>query len=138
MTCNCYLSPEDMRDLQLSDTVLINNVPYHINKIEQWKNGSTPTKCEFIKILDNKSDLNPVFKKDKDKYNNPPKPNIVTPLSVQTEMTSLLASQNEIIVKMQATMKSMDERIKKLEEGGSDGGGTTGEDGKEENKEDYD
>lgn len=140
MTCNCYLSPEDMRDLQLSDTVLINNVPYHINKIEQWKNGSTPTKCEFIKILDNKSDLNPVFKKDKDndKFNKPPKPNIVTPLSVQTEMTSLLASQNEIIVKMQTTMKTMDERIKKLEEGGLDGGGTTGEDGKEENKEDYD
>lgn len=141
MTCNCYLSPEDMRDLQLSDTVLINNVPYHINKIEQWKNGSTPTKCEFIKILENKSELDPVFKKDKDKdkYNNPPRPNIVTPISVQAEMTTLLASQNEIIVKMQATMKSMDERIKKLEDGGmtqetNDDGSTSNE----KDKDDYD
>lgn len=130
MTCNCYLSPEDIRDLQLSDTILINNVPYHINKIEQWKNGSTPTKCEFIKILENKSELDPVFKKDndKDKYNNPPRPNIVTPISVQAEMTTLLSAQNDIIVKMQETMKTMDERIKKLEGGGSDGG-TTNEDG---------
>ena len=132
LTCNMYLDPCEISELQCSDLIIVNNIAYRINKIEGWKNKNTPVKVELIKITQSKSvppaiPINP-------KHTN----NIVTPLSVQTEMTSLLASQNEIIVKMQATMKTMNERIKKLEEGGSDGGGTTGEDGKEENKEDYD
>lgn len=112
MTCKMYLKSSDIRDIKLSDIIIVNNVAYHINKINQWKSEYKPVEVELIKIISSTSNSNqPILKNNK-----PPKMEIVTPLSVQTEMTSLLASQNEIIVKMQATMKSMDERIKKLED----------------------
>lgn len=51
MTCEAYLTPTDIENLQLSDEIIINSVVYHINSIKDWKNENEPCTCEFIKIL---------------------------------------------------------------------------------------
>lgn len=51
MTCQAYLTPEDIENLQLSDEIVINSVVYHINSITDWQSEERPCTCEFIKVL---------------------------------------------------------------------------------------
>ena len=133
MRCKMYLKSSDIRDLQLSDTILVNNVAYHINKIKQWRSEYEPTEVELIKIIQSTSKNNqPILKK-----NNPPKMEIVT----LNTLKDLIESQNKLIGEMskqvenldgtvqkmdekindlQNQITKLDERVKKLEEGGGD------------------
>lgn len=133
MTCKMYLKSSDIRDLQLSDTILVNSVAYHINKIKQWRSEYEPVEVELIKIIQSTSNNNqPILKK-----NNPPKVEIVT----LNTLKELIESQNKAIGEMnkmvenldgtvqkmdekindlQNQITKLDERVKKLEEGGGD------------------
>lgn len=68
MKCKMWLKASDIRDLQLSDTILVNNVAYHINKISQWKNAGSPVDVELIKLLTSNSQPGQHILK----HNNPP------------------------------------------------------------------
>ena len=61
MSCNMYLTPEDIENLKLSDEIIIDSVVYHINKISDWKSEKEPCRCEFIKVL---PDIVPTKKTD--------------------------------------------------------------------------
>lgn len=144
MKCKMYLKSSDIRDLQLSDTILVNNVSYHINKIKQWKNEYEPVEVELIKIIQSTSKSNqPILK------NKPPKMEIVTLNTLKELIESQNKAINQIskqvetmnveIKKMDEQLIKLDERVKKLEGGGSE----TSEDGSnpdkdENNKDDYD
>lgn len=144
MKCKMYLKSSDIRDLQLSDTIIVNNVAYHINKIKQWKSEYEPTEVELIKIIKSTSKSNqPILK------NNPPKMEIVTLNTLKELIESQNKTINQInkqvetmnveIKKMDEQLIKLDERVKKLEGGGSEtseDGSTTDKD--ENNKEDYD
>lgn len=137
LACNMYLTPSDIRDLQLSDTIIINGMAYHLNKIEQWTDGNTPVKVELIKILQSNSSV-PGYKGKKDekkkteKTNNPPAISSLTTLSVKNELDGLgdevqgltkmvkeneteLSGNKEAIKNIQEVLKKLDERLKKLE-----------------------
>lgn len=128
LTCNIYLSPSDIRDLQLSDTIIINNMAYHINKIDQWLNGEEACKVELIKIINSNSQT-PV---NILRQNRPPKINILTPAMIKGEVEEVakdvaavekvveenkdeLVSNTKAIEQIQTTLKNIDERLKKLE-----------------------
>lgn len=51
LTCECYIPEDIINRLKLSDTIIIDNVKYHINKIADWTSSYTPCNCEFLKIL---------------------------------------------------------------------------------------
>lgn len=51
ITCDAYLTADDIANLQLSDEIVINSVVYHINSIGDWQSEDRPCTCEFIKIL---------------------------------------------------------------------------------------
>lgn len=143
MKCKMYLKSSDIRDLQLSDTILVNNVAYHINKIKQWKSEYEPVEVELIKIIQSTSKSNqPILK------NRPPKMEIVTLNTLKELIESQNKAINQIskqvenldgtIKKMDEQLIKLDERVKKLE-----GGSETSEDGSdpdkdENNKDDYD
>lgn len=146
MRCKMYLKSSDIRDLKLSDTILVNNVAYHINKIKQWRSEYEPTEVELIKIIQSTSKPNqPILK------NNPPKMEIVTLntlkelIESQNKAISQISKQVEnldgTIKKMDEQLIKLDERVKKLEEGekpvGDDGSGEKPESDEKENS-DYD
>jgi len=56
VSCNIYLTPEDIFKLDFRDTFYINGMYYRLNKITDYSplNDET-TKCEFIKVEDTKS-----------------------------------------------------------------------------------
>lgn len=122
MTCKMYLKPSDICDLKLSDTIIVNNVAYHINKIKQWKNGNTPTQVELIKVLESHS-LSSMTPKE----NRPPQlPAIFQPAELITDLNEVqqdlskfgdMIQQNSgDIAKNMELVKAMDEMLKKLEE----------------------
>lgn len=146
MRCKMYLKSSDIRDLQLSDTILVNNVAYHINKIKQWRSEYEPTEVEFIKIIQSTSKSNqPILK------NNPPKMEVVTLNTLKELIESQNKAINQIskqvenldgtIKKMDEQLIKLDERVKKLEEGekpaSDDGSGEKPESDEKENS-DYD
>lgn len=131
MTCNMFLSPSDIRDLKLSDTIIVNNVAYHINKIKQWKNGNTPTQVELIKELSSNSSASvtpkgPVISRP------PQLPTIFQPAELITDMDEVqqelskfgdmiqqnsgdIAKNTELVKAMEEMLKKLEERVKKLE-----------------------
>lgn len=144
MKCKMYLKSSDIRDLKLSDIILVNNVAYHINKIKQWKSEYEPVEVELIKIIQSTSKNNQPILKSK----RPPKMEIVT----LNTLKELIESQNKAInqiskqvEKLDGTIKKMDEQLIKLDERVKklEGGTETSEDGSdpdkdENNKDDYD
>jgi len=56
VSCNIYLTPEDIFKLDFRNTFYINNIYYRLNKISDYNplNNET-TRCEFIKVEDSKS-----------------------------------------------------------------------------------
>ena len=56
VSCNIYLTPEDIFKLDFRNTFYINGIYYRLNKISDYNplNNET-TKCEFIKVEDSKS-----------------------------------------------------------------------------------
>lgn len=56
VSCNIYLTPEDIFKLDFRNTFYINGIYYRLNKISDYNplNNQT-TKCEFIKVEDSKS-----------------------------------------------------------------------------------
>lgn len=143
MRCKMYLKSSDIRDLQLSDTIIVNNVAYHINKIKQWKSEYEPVEVELIKIIQSTSKFKqPILK------NRPPKIEIVT----LNTLKELIESQNKTISEiskqvenLDGTIKKMDEQLIKLDERVKklEGGSETSEDGSnpdkdEEQKDEYD
>lgn len=144
MKCKMYLKSSDIRDLKLSDIILVNNVAYHINKIKQWKSEYEPVEVELIKIIKSTSKTNqPILKNNK-----PPKMEIVTLNTLKELIESQNKAINQIskqvenldgtIKKMDEQLIKLDERVKKLE-----GGSETNEDGSnpdkdENNKDEYD
>lgn len=51
LSCKMYLDAIDIRNIRLSDTIVVNNVEYRINSIKQWEGYSKPTEVELIKIV---------------------------------------------------------------------------------------
>lgn len=51
LSCKMYLDATDIRNIRLSDTIVVNNVEYRINSIKQWEGYSKPTEVELIKIV---------------------------------------------------------------------------------------
>lgn len=107
MKCKMYLKSSDIRDLQLSDTILVNNVAYHINKIKQWKSEYEPVEVELIKIIQSNSIFEQPIRKNK-----PPKMEIVT----LNTLKELIESQNKAISEMSKQVENLDGTIKKMDE----------------------
>lgn len=51
LSCRMYLDATDIRNIRLSDTIVVNKVEYRINSIKQWEGYSKPTEVELIKIV---------------------------------------------------------------------------------------
>lgn len=123
MTCKMYLKSSDIRDLQLSDTIIVNSVAYHINKIKQWKNEYSPVEVELIKIIQSTSNPNqPILKG----INTPPKISLPVQTAVirdEVEGLSKLVDENKdelskntkAIDSINEALKKIDERLQKLE-----------------------
>jgi len=62
VSCNIYLTPEDIFKLDFRNTFYINGIYYRLNKISDYNplNNNT-TKCEFIKVEDSKSFITQVL-----------------------------------------------------------------------------
>lgn len=119
MRCKMYLKSSDISDFKLSDTILVNGVAYHINKIKQWRSNYEPVEVELIKIISSNSINNQPIRRAFDNVNRVPVQNneIVTLASVRNDLTDMVSTQNNTIVKLKDIINKMDERIKKLEEG---------------------
>lgn len=123
MTCKMYLKSSDIRDLKLSDTILVNSVAYHVNKIKQWKNEYSPVEVELIKIIQSDSNPNqPILKN----LNNPPKLALpVSTVQIRDEVEGLtklvdenkdeLSKNTKAIDSINEALKKLDERLQKLE-----------------------
>jgi hypothetical protein len=123
MKCKMYLKSSDIRDLQLSDTIIVNSVAYHINKIKQWKNEYSPVEVELIKIIQSGSfQGQPILKSVK----NAPKISLPVPTAVirdEVEGLTKLVDENKdelskntkAIDEIQNLIKKLDERLQKLE-----------------------
>lgn len=120
MRCKMYLKSSDIRDLKLSDTIIVNNAAFHINRLKQWKDENTPVEVELIKI--NVSDSNygqPIIKGETrrrptqpPKYLHPPKEQ--DPEQIEGLEKTIESNRNEI-KNLFATIAKLEERIKKLE-----------------------
>lgn len=71
MKCSAYLTAKDIKELKLSDIIVVDSVKYHISSIN-WSNEKTMAKCEFIKILPIKEldDYNYIDPNTHEKYYN--------------------------------------------------------------------
>lgn len=118
MKCKMYLKGSDIRDLQLSDTIIVNSVAYHINKIKQWKNEYSPVEVELIKIIQSNSvQGQPILK---NKLNNAPKISLPVPTAVIRDevegLTKLVDENKDELSKNTKAIDSINEMIKKLDE----------------------
>lgn len=117
MKCKMYLKSSEIRDLQLSDTIIVNSVAYHINKIKQWKNEYSPVEVELIKIIESNSvQVQPILKGIK----NSPKISLPVPTAVIRDevegLTKLVDENKDELSKNRQTINSINEMIKKLDE----------------------
>ena len=125
MTCKMYLTPADIRDVKLSDVILVNDVAYHINKISQWKNGEEPVKVELIKIISSDSRWKPNPKGPAVRENRPPVLEYITPVKLRDDLaavgklieenTEAIAGDKTAIDTILKTISELDARLKKLE-----------------------
>ena len=140
MTCKMYLTPADIRDVRLSDVILVNDVAYHINKISQWKNGDEPVKVELIKIINSRSKWKPNPKGPAVRENRPPVLEYITPVKLRDDLaavgklveenTEAIAGDKTAIDAILKTIANLDARLKKLEgDGGTSTDPTPGDDG---------
>lgn len=124
MTCKMYLTPSDIRDLKLSDTIIVNNVAYHINKIKQWKNEHEPVQVELIKLLS--SNVNDPSEKPGNQRNEPPKvpqplnvselkDDVITLNKIVDDNTDELKNNTKLIATIKDALINFEERLEKLE-----------------------
>ena len=122
MKCNAYISPSDIAALQLSDTILVNGIAYHINKISQWKNNEKAVKIELIKVIDSNGSI-PVIP-IKSPMNAPQQRALQTTTRhllnlTKNELVVKINEANKTIEKMEKLYADLDARLKKLEGDGS-------------------
>lgn len=115
MKCKCHLSAADIRGLQLNRTIIINNVPFRINRIKEWKNGNKAVECEFIKVI------TAPFPKIRNNRRIIPTPAVKFPIDVGKIENTVAVHGNELdaanktIEEMKKTIINLDLRLKKLE-----------------------
>lgn len=125
MRCKMYLKSSDIRDLQLSDTIIVNSVAYRINKIKQWKNEYSPVEVELIKIIQSNSVQGQTILKRLNTQT-PPKISVPIPTAeIRNEVEGLtklvdenkdeLSKNTKAIDSIQLLIKNLDERLVKLE-----------------------
>ena len=51
LTCKMFLTPDDIRNLRLSDTIYVNGIDYRITSIKQWEGYDKPTEVQLVKIV---------------------------------------------------------------------------------------
>lgn len=133
MTCKMYLKPSDIRDLLMNDVIIVNSVPYHINKIKEWEDGNTKVEVELIKVLtsnskyDNggngakiKDNLVPIeIKKTpktlKEKVNEF-KNDVAAVNNLIEQNTDAISKNSDAVTKILSQLKDIDDRLKKLED----------------------
>ena len=118
MKCEAYISPKVIAELQLSDTIIVDGIPYHINKINQWKTGDTSVKIELIKLIDSLSALpDAPLRRSQPRGLQTTTRQMVNQLKVVVEENQ--TGNEKSLAEIKKLLENMDARLKKLEGDGS-------------------
>lgn len=124
VSCVAYLPQTLIHKLKLSDTIIVNSMAYHINKIKEWSSENEPCELELIRVLDSNSTPG-IIPSSKNNYNHI----ISTPINYKPEIESLHNNISTLkksiedkaseasIIEIKKLIINIDERLKKLESG---------------------
>lgn len=128
MTCKMYLKPSDMRDVQLSNVIIIDGIAYHINKIKEWCNGKEPVEVELIKMISSHSEYS--IQPTKNSSNVIGQKSVDSKTAIDTVKESINSVKSDVAKNIESIAKNesavndimkqlsvIDERLKKLESG---------------------
>lgn len=119
LKCNIFLPPSEITSLQLSDTIIINNVAYHINKINQWKNNNKAVQVELVKLIDSNSSIQIMPFKNIQQTPPQQRSSETTTRHLLTltkkELVDKINEEEKTITDLKKIISNLDERVKKLE-----------------------